>query len=78
MDTFERIRKFLAEQLGISEDEITMESDIKNDFDADSLDLVDMAMTLEDEFGVEVPDEAIETLRTVGDVVAFVEENKAN
>ena len=75
MDTFERIRELLAEQLDIDEDKITMDSDILEDFEADSLDVVDMVMTLEDEFGVEVPDEQIENFRTVGDVVRFVEEN---
>lgn len=75
MDTFERIRELLAEQLDIEEEKITMESDILEDFEADSLDVVDMVMSLEDEFGVEVPDEAVENLKTVGDVVRYIEEN---
>ena len=75
MDTFERIRELLAEQLDIDEDKITMDSDILEDFEADSLDVVDMVMTLEDEFGLEVPDEQIENFHTVGDVVRYVEEN---
>ena len=75
MDTFERIRELLAEQLDIDEDKITMDSDILEDFEADSLDVVDMVMTLEDEFGVEVPDEQIENFHTVGDVVRYVEAN---
>ncbi|GKI14189.1 acyl carrier protein [Allofournierella sp.] len=75
MDTFERIRELLAEQLDIEEEKITMESDILEDFEADSLDVVDMVMSLEDEFGVEVPDEAVEGLKTVGDVVRYIEEN---
>lgn len=76
MDTFEKIRALLAEQLDVEPEKITMESDIMSDFEADSLDIVDMVMTLEDEFGVEVPDEAIENLRTVGDVVNFVESHQ--
>ena len=72
MDVFERIRAMLAEQLDIEEDKITMESDILEDFEADSLDVVDMVMTLEDEFGIEIPDEEIENLHTVGDVVRYV------
>lgn len=76
MDTFETIRALLAEQLDIDPAKITMDSDIMNDFEADSLDLVDMVMTLEDEFGIEVPDDAIETLHTVGDVVRFVDEHR--
>ena len=75
MDTFERIRELLAEQLDIDEDKITMDSDILEDFEADSLDIVDMVMTLEDEFGVDIPDEEIENFHTVGDVVRYVEEN---
>ena len=75
MDVFERIRAMLAEQLDIEEVKITMESDILEDFEADSLDVVDMVMTLEDEFGIEIPAEEIENLHTVGDVVRYVEEN---
>ena len=74
MDTFERVRELLAEQLDIDEEKITMDSDILEDFEADSLDVVDMVMTLEDEFGVEIPDEDIENFHTVGDVVSYVEE----
>ena len=70
MDTFEKIRALLAEQLDIDPAKITMESDIMSDFEAD------MVMTLEDEFGIEVPDDAIENLRTVGDVVEFVDSHK--
>lgn len=75
MDTFERVRELLAEQLDIDEEKITMDSDILEDFEADSLDVVDMVMTLEDEFGVEIPDEDIENFHTVGDVVRFVDDN---
>ena len=75
MDTFERIRACLAEQLDIEPDEITMDSNILDDFGADSLDLVDLVMALEDEFEVEVPDDAIESFHTVGDVVRFVEDH---
>ena len=76
MDTFEKIRALLAEQLDIDPAKITMDSDIMGDFEADSLDIVDMVMTLEDEFGIEVPDDAIENLRTVGDVVNFVDSDQ--
>ena len=61
MDTFEKIRALLAEQLDVDPAKITMDSDIMSDFEADSLDIVDMVMTLEDEFGIEVPDDAIES-----------------
>ena len=72
---FEKIRAILADQLDIDEDRITMDSNLAEDFDADSLDVVDVVMSLEDEFGIEVPDEAMAELQTVGDVVRFVEEN---
>ena len=72
---FEKLREIISEQLEISEELITMESNLMEDFDADSLDLVDLVMSVEDEFGVEVPEEAVENLKTVGDVVKFIEEN---
>lgn len=76
MGTFERIRAFLAEQLDIDEDTITMDSDLMEDFEADSLDLMDMVITLEDEFGLdEIPDEMVGSFHTVGDVVRYVEEH---
>ena len=72
---FERIRQILMDQLDLEEDKITMESDIVEDLEADSLDVVDLVMTMEDDFSVEVSDEQIENFRTVGDIVRFVEEN---
>ena len=73
---FEKLREIISEQLELSEELITMESNLMEHFDADSLDLVDLVMSVEDEFGVEVPEEAVENLKTVGDVVKFIEENK--
>ncbi len=72
---FERIRQILMDQLDLEEDKITMESDIVDDLEADSLDVVDLVMTIEDEYGIEVPDDQIEKFRTVGDVVRYIEEN---
>ena len=73
---FEKLREIISEQLELSEELITMKSNLMEDFDADSLDLVDLVMSVEDEFDVEVPEEAVENLKTVGDVVRFIEENK--
>ncbi|MBR5306066.1 MAG: acyl carrier protein [Oscillospiraceae bacterium] len=73
---FEKLREIISEQLEISEELITMESNIRDDFDADSLDFVDIVMSIEDEFNVEVPDEAIDDIKVVGDLVRFIEENK--
>ena len=72
---FEKVRKLIAEQLDVDVDEITLETVITGDLGADSLDVVDLVMTFEDEFGIEIPDDAVETIKTVGDVVKFIEEN---
>ncbi|MGD9559972.1 MAG: acyl carrier protein [Oscillospiraceae bacterium] len=72
---FERIRQILSDQLDLDEEKITMESDIVEDLEADSLDVVDLVMTIEDEYGLEVPDDQIENFRLVGDVVRYIEEN---
>lgn len=73
-EVFDRIREYLADQLDVDSDKITPDSDIVEDFGADSLDVVDMITTLSDEFGVDIPDEEIENFHTVGDVVQYVED----
>ena len=72
---FEKIRDLLAEQLDADVDSITLDTDIQDDLGADSLDVVEMLMSIEDEFEIEIPDEKIETLKTVGQVVAYIEDN---
>ena len=72
---FEKIKKMLAEQLEASEDDMTMETDIAEDLEADSLDVVELLMLIEDEFDVEIPDEEIENLKTIGDVVNYIQNN---
>ncbi len=72
---FEKIKEFLVEQLDVDADKITMDTDIANDLGADSLDLFDMLGTLEEEFEVEIPDDKVEELKTVGQVVEFIQEN---
>ncbi len=72
---FEKVREIICEQFEVDEDEITLDTVITEDLDADSLDLVDLVMSFEDEFKVEVPDDAMDKIRTVGDIVKFVEEN---
>ena len=72
---FEKVRTLIAEQLNISEDKITPETRIVEDLGADSLDMVEMLMTLEEEFGIEVPDEEAANLKQVSDLVAFIEKN---
>lgn len=75
--TFDKVRDILAEQLDIEENLITLESSIIDDLGADSLDIVDLVMSLEDEFDTEIPDEAIENIKTVGDIVHYIEEHVA-
>lgn len=72
---FEKVKGILAEQLELDEDSITAESSIIEDLGADSLDIVDLVMSLEDEFDTEIPDEAIENIKTVGDIVHYIEEH---
>ena len=73
--TFEKVQKILAEQLELDADEITMDSSLVEDLGIDSLDFVDIVMSLEDEFGIEVPDDQVENFHTVGDVVRYIEDN---
>ena len=70
---FEKVREILMEQLDVEEDAVTMEANIVDDLKADSLDLDDLLMALEDEFDVEVPDEEVENIKTVRDLVRYVE-----
>jgi len=73
---FEKVKEILVDQLDLNEDVITMESSITDDLGADSLDVVDLVMSLEEEFDVEIPDEEIESMKTVGDIVHFIEAKK--
>jgi len=70
---FEKIKAILCEQLDVEEDQVTMESSITEDLGADSLDVVDLIMSLEDEFDVEVPDDKVENIKSVGDIVKYIE-----
>jgi len=73
---FEKLKEILVDQLDVNEDTITMESSITDDLGADSLDVVDLVMSLEEEFDVEIPDEEIEAIKVVGDIVRFIEAKK--
>ena len=74
MDIFEKVRSLISEQLDIVEDKITPETTFE-DIDADSLDVVELVMALEEEFDLEIADEAVENIKTVADVVSYIEEN---
>lgn len=69
----EKVKTILAEQFDVEEDKITAETDLQEDLGADSLDVVDLLMSIEDEFEVEVPDEEIENIKTVGSLVSYIE-----
>jgi acyl carrier protein len=71
---FETVQSILAEQLGIEEDQITMESNFIDDLNADSLDIVELVMAMEQEFGISIPDDEAERIKTVGDAVNFIKE----
>jgi len=72
---YEKVREIIASQLELEEDEVTLDASIADDLGADSLDVVDLAMSFEDEFNVEIPDDLVESIRTVGDIVKYIEEN---
>ncbi len=72
---FEKVAGLLAEQLDVSMDDLSADTRIVDDLGADSIDVVDMLMTLEDEFNIQIPDEQIESLKTIGDVVDYIQNN---
>lgn len=75
MSTFERVQKIICEQLEIDSHLVTEDASIFGDLGADSLDLVDLSMSIEEEFNLEVPDDVLDHVRTVGDIVKFIEDN---
>ena len=75
MSTFERVQKIICEQLEIDSHLVTEDASISGDLGADSLDLVDHSMSIEEEFNLEVPDDVLDHVRTVGDIVKFIEDN---
>lgn len=70
--TFEKITEILAEQLDADREAMTMDTKIADDLGADSLDLVDLLMSIEDAFGIEIPDEDVENIQTIGDIVEYI------
>ncbi len=71
----EKVKAILAEQFDVEEDKVTADTDLQEDLGADSLDVVDLLMSIEDKFGVEVPDDEIENIKTVGSLVSYIEAN---
>tara|TARA_B100001989_G_C24178064_1_gene287570 strand:+ start:109 stop:342 length:234 start_codon:yes stop_codon:yes gene_type:complete len=74
-DVVERVKKIVVEHLSVEEASISDSSSFIDDLGADSLDTVELVMAFEEEFGIEIPDDAAETIQTVGDAVKFIEEN---
>lgn len=72
---FKKVKAIIVEQLDVDEDKVKLEASIADDLGADSLDIVDLVMSLEEEFDIEFPDEQVESVKTVGDIVKFIEEN---
>ena len=72
--TYDRLKKIVVEQLGVDEEEVKPEASFVDDLNADSLDLVELIMSLEEEFGTEISDEDAERIRTVGDAVEYIDE----
>ena len=75
MAVAEKVKSIIVEQLGVDEEEVTPDASFVDDLGADSLDTVELVMAFEEEFGIEIPDDAAETIQTVGDAVKFIEKS---
>ncbi len=73
--TIDKIKKILADTLDVNEDELSADTNIATDLGADSLDVVEILMSIEDEFDIEIPDSEIENIRTIGELVDYIETN---
>ena len=73
----ERVKSIIVEQLGVSMDEVTIEASFIEDLGADSLDIVELIMALEEEYDIEIPDEEAEKIQTVKDVVTYIQNNQS-
>ena len=76
MATFDKVRDIVVDQVGVEADEVNIDSTFIDDLGADSLDIVELIMAFEEEFGIEIPDEAAEKIKTVQDVVSYIDQNK--
>ena len=76
MATFDKVRDIVVEQLSVDPDDVAVESTFIDDLGADSLDIVELIMAFEEEFGIEIPDSVAEKIKTVQDVITFIEQNK--
>ena len=76
-ETADRVKKIVVEHLGVEQDKVTEDASFIDDLGADSLDIVELVMAFEEEFGVEIPDDAAEKISTVKDAIDYIEQNKA-
>jgi acyl carrier protein len=76
-ETADRVKKIVVEHLGVEESKVTEEASFIDDLGADSLDIVELVMAFEEEFGVEIPDDAAEKITTVNDAIQYIDANKA-
>lgn len=74
METFDRVKSLVIEQLGVNEDQVTLEASFSEDLGADSLDVVELVMAFEEDFDIQIPDEDAEKILTVNDVVTYIKE----
>ena len=75
-DVAAKVKEIIVKQLGVNEDEVTSEASFIDDLGADSLDIVELVMALEEEFGIEIPDEEAEKIQTVGQAVDYIEKKQ--
>ncbi len=73
---FDKVKEIIVDQLDVEADKVTAGANIQDDLGADSLDVVDLVMSLEEEFDIEIHDEAVEGIKTVGDIVKYIEDNQ--
>ncbi|MBI2891327.1 MAG: acyl carrier protein [Nitrospirae bacterium] len=76
-NTEQRVREIIAEQLGMDVDEVKLDGSIVDDLGADSLDIVEMMMALEEEFGIEIPEDQAEKIQTVKDAIGYIKEHQS-
>ena len=77
-ETADRVKKIVVEHLGVEQDKVTEDASFIDDLGADSLDIVELVMAFEEEFGVEIPDDAAEKISTVGDAVTYIDEHQGD
>lgn len=73
MSTFEKLKGIITEQFDLDDDAVTMDANMQEDLGVDSLDVVDLIVVISEEFDIEIPDEAVDSIKTVGDLVNYIE-----